>query len=157
MPWWGWLVMAALAGMVGIAYGAAISALVGWLVFTAIAALSSWGLLVLATEVRVDDSGLRVGRVFLEREYLGAATPLDRADAVRLRGRDADARAFIVLRAWVKTAVRLDVADERDPTPYWFVSTRHPDRLAAALRDTAGWGARGRAPAATADAEEEPR
>lgn len=157
MPWWGWLLMIALAGMVGIAYGAAISAAIGWLVFAAIVALASWGLLALATEVRLDAAGLRVGRVFLEHQYLGAATPLDRAAAVRLRGRDADARAFVVLRAWVKTAVRIEVADELDPTPYWFVSTRQPDRLAAAVRDTAGWGPRGRTPAAAADAEEEPR
>jgi hypothetical protein len=157
VPWWGWLLMVALAGMVGIAYGAAISAGIGWLMFAAIAALASWGLVALATEIRVDTSGLRIGRVFLEHEYLGDARPLDREAAVLLRGRDADARAFVVLRAWVKTAVRIDVADERDPTPYWFVSTRDPDRLVAAVRDTAGWGPRGRKPAATADAEEEPR
>jgi hypothetical protein len=29
--------------------------------------------------------------------------------------------------------VRIDLADPDDPTPYWFVSTRHPERLVAAL------------------------
>jgi hypothetical protein len=156
VPWFGWLIAVALAGMVGVAYGAAISALVGWLVFLVVGGLAVWGLTVLAIEVTVDVDGLRVGRVFLEAEYLGAATALDRDAAVRLRGRDADARAFVVLRAWIKTAVRIDVADDRDPTPYWFVSTRHPHRLVAAITDAAGWGPRGRPPAA-ADAEEDPR
>jgi hypothetical protein len=156
VPWFGWLIVVALAAMVGVAYGAAISALVGWIVFLVVAALSVWGLSVLAIEVTVDIDGLHVGRVFLEAEYLGTATALDRESAVRLRGRDADARAFVVLRAWIKSAVRIDVAGVRDPTPYWFVSTRRPHRLVAAITDAAGWGPRRRSPAPAADAEEEP-
>jgi hypothetical protein len=159
VPWWGWLLVVALGAMLGIAYGYAIHAWVGWLMFAVVAGVGGWGLIVLAIEVVVDETGLRVGRVFLERQYLGVVLVLDREAAIRLRGRDADARAFVVLRAWVKTAIRLDVADDRDPTPYWFVSTRHPTRLAAAIADAAKWDAgRPSAPSpAAANAEEEPR
>jgi hypothetical protein len=34
----------------------------------------------------------------------------------------------------VRGGVRVDVADPDDPTPYWLVSSRHPDKLAEALR-----------------------
>ena len=44
-----------------------------------------------------------------------------------------DARAHVCLRAWARTAVRVEVVDPADPTPYWLVSTRHPARLAAAI------------------------
>jgi hypothetical protein len=156
VPWWGWLLVVALAAMLGIAYGYAIHAWIGWLMFAVVTGVGGWGLLVLAVRVVVDETGLRVGRVVLEGEHLGDVLALDRQAAVRLRGRDADARAFVVLRAWVKTAIRLDVADDRDPTPYWFVSTRHPARLAAAITDAARWSA-GRPSATAANAEEEPR
>jgi len=60
-------------------------------------------------------------------------TPLD-AEAMRLQaGRDADARAFLLLRPYLKRGVRVDLTDPTDPAPYWLISSRHPDRLAAAL------------------------
>jgi hypothetical protein len=49
------------------------------------------------------------------------------------RGPGLDARAFLCLRGWVQTGARVRIDDPQDPTPYWLLSTRHPDRLAAAL------------------------
>jgi hypothetical protein len=60
---------------------------------------------------------------------------LDADAARRVRGVDADPRAFLYLRGWVPTAVRLDLNDPSDPAPYWYVSTRRPEELAVAL----GW------------------
>ena len=48
-------------------------------------------------------------------------------------GADADARAFLVLRPYLKRAVRVPMQDPADPTPYWLVGSRHPDALAAAI------------------------
>ena len=50
-----------------------------------------------------------------------------------MHGVDADARAFLYTRPYLKRSVRLPVLDPADRTPYWLVSTRHPQRLAAAL------------------------
>jgi hypothetical protein len=33
----------------------------------------------------------------------------------------------------VHPVVKIELLDETDPAPYWLVSTRHPDELAAAL------------------------
>ena len=155
MPWWGWLLVGGLAAMLGIAYGYAINGPVGWVMFGVVAGLGAWGLVHLAIEVSVAAEGLRVGPVFLEAQYLGPAVALDHRAAVQLRGQGADARAFVVLRAWVGPAVRVDVADRRDPTPYWFVSTRQPTRLVAAIDHAAGWSSR-QQPPAPATTEEEP-
>ncbi len=57
-------------------------------------------------------------------------------DATQTRaelGTRLDARAFLCQRGWIHTAVRVDLVDPLDPTPYWIVSTRHPDDLVAAL------------------------
>ncbi len=39
----------------------------------------------------------------------------------------------MVLRGYVPTAVRVEVTDPQDPTPYVYLSTRHPQRLVEAL------------------------
>ena len=49
----------------------------------------------------------------------------------RVAGVDADARAYLLLRPYLKRAVRVEITDPADPAPYWLVSTRHPDELAA--------------------------
>ena len=44
------------------------------------------------------------------------------------------------LRPYLSRAVRIGIDDPADPTPYWLVSSRRPDRLAAALRGTGSGG-----------------
>lgn len=41
--------------------------------------------------------------------------------------------AFVVQRPWIGRGVRVVLDDPEDPTPYWIVSSRRPDRLRAAL------------------------
>lgn len=85
------------------------------------------------TRVTVDDHELRVGRAHIELSYVGDCEVLDQENTRRVAGVDADARAHLTLRPYLKRSVRVTIDDSRDPTPYWLVSTRHPDRLAAAL------------------------
>jgi hypothetical protein len=55
-------------------------------------------------------------------------------DAARIeRGTGLDARAFLVIRGWIRDVVRVPITDVADPAPYWLVSTRHPEQLAAAI------------------------
>ena len=39
----------------------------------------------------------------------------------------------MLLRSYVPTALRVEVTDPEDPTPYVYLSTREPQALAAAL------------------------
>ncbi len=59
--------------------------------------------------------------------------PLDAEQTRRRAGVEADARAHLVLRPYVSTAVEITLDDPADPVPYWLVSTRRPEALAAAL------------------------
>jgi hypothetical protein len=88
--------------------------------------------------VRVADDVFRAGRAHIEVRHLGAATALDQEATRRQAGVDADARAYLLLRPYLKRAVRVDLTDPADPTPYWLVSTRHPEALAAALDSATG-------------------
>ena len=65
----------------------------------------------------------------IARPHLGTATALDAESTRRIAGVDADARAYLLLRPYLKRAVRVEITDPADPAPYWLVSTRHPDEL----------------------------
>jgi hypothetical protein len=134
LRWWvqGTMLVASLWLAVVVAVPGAIA----WVV-TAVAL----GLLVLAlvsygsARVRVADGELRAGRAHIATGHLGPAVALDAEATRRTAGRDADARAFLVLRPYLKRAVKVEITDPADPAPYWLVSTRHPERLAAVLQD----------------------
>lgn len=132
-PWWVWAVSGIGPLMLGVAYGYATSALVGWLVAIAVAGLTGALLTRTAPVIKVTTAGIHARRAFLEAEYIGRATALDPAAARKLRGVAADSRAYLVLRGWLPDAVRLEVDDDRDPTPYWYLSTKDPAALVAAL------------------------
>ena len=88
--------------------------------------------------VQVDGRRFLAGRAHIDVGLLGAVTALDAAGTRRQAGVDADARAYLLLRPYLKRAVRVDLRDPADPTPYWLVSTRRPEELANALTDAAG-------------------
>lgn len=134
--WWVWSLALGFAAFMGIAYGYAISNLVGWLTFGILAAIGC-GMLALTTPtVRVDDAVFRAGPARLPLRYVGDVRVLE-PEKVATAHRASDSSAFLLLRRWAANgAVGVVVADERDPHPYWLVSTRSPNRLAEALRAT---------------------
>jgi len=50
-------------------------------------------------------------------------------------GREGDPAAYLQIRPWIGPGVQLWLDDPDDPTPYWLVSCRRPERVLAALRD----------------------
>lgn len=97
-------------------------------------------LVVASPVVEVTDLGLVAGRARLPLANVGAATGFARGEATRERGPALDARAWLVIRGWIDPVVKVEVLDDRDPAPYWLVSTRRPaaviDALAKARADT---------------------
>lgn len=84
--------------------------------------------------VSVRDGWFRAGRARIEAVHLGAVAALDAEETRRVAGPEADARAYLLLRPYLKRAVRVEITDPADPAPYWLVSSRHPDELARAVR-----------------------
>jgi len=132
-PWSLLAVSTALTASLGVAFGYPLGVPVGLATFAISEGLVVWVLLRASGRLSVADGVLTAGRARLPLTAVGAATPLDRTEAALLRGRGADARAYLFLRPWAPLAVRVDVDDPLDPTPYWYISTRHPDELAAAI------------------------
>jgi hypothetical protein len=86
-----------------------------------------------STVISVDANQIRIGRASIDHAYIAGCRALDAEQTRRRAGVEADARAHLVLRPYIKTAVEITLDDEDDPVPYWLVSTRHPQQLAAAL------------------------
>lgn len=83
--------------------------------------------------IEVGDGMLRAGTARIPLAVI-AGTSVARRDAARAaRGPQLDARAHLVLRPDIDPVLRIDLADPDDPTPYWVVSTRRPEELAAAI------------------------
>ena len=90
----------------------------------------------LSPQIQVDSETLTAGRITIAKKHLGKVKILCDDDRQRALGVDLDARAQLSTSPWPKCLVRVDVLDQRDPTPYLLLSTRHPTLLAAALGAT---------------------
>ncbi|HET8971301.1 MAG TPA: DUF3093 domain-containing protein, partial [Candidatus Nanopelagicales bacterium] len=123
-PLGAWVFTVFLTSTLGLAYGYATTVLWGALTFVVAQGVATWVLLGTASSLRVDERVLRAGRARLPREHVGRVRVLDADTARRLRGVDADPRAYLCVRSWVPGAVLVEVTDPADPHPYWLVSTR---------------------------------
>jgi hypothetical protein len=113
--------------------------LVAGLVVAIVLYLGCVGLLVLASPtITVTDAELVAGRAQLPLRFVGDVVPFREPEATLERGRRLDARAWLLIRGWVGPAVRIELTDPGDPTPYWLVSTRRPEELTAALAKRSG-------------------
>ncbi|MHC3000256.1 DUF3093 domain-containing protein [Microbacterium sp. HJ5] len=84
--------------------------------------------------VSVRDGELRAGRAHIPVELLGEPSVFAGEDARIQRGSALDPRAWHMLRGGIDGVVVVPVTDPDDPAPAWVVSSRTPDRLAAAVR-----------------------
>jgi hypothetical protein len=133
--WW------ILAGLFALSVLLAVGAYLGpvWGVGTTVATLLVAAALFAsaAIVISVDSDQIRIGRASIEHAYIAGCRALEADETRRRAGVEADARAHMALRPYVKTAVEITLDDPDDPVPYWLVSTRHPHRLAAAMQKAA--------------------
>ena len=129
-----WVQGTMLVATLWLAVVVAMPALGAWIV-TAVAltilALGLWSYG--SARITVADGTFRAGRAHIDAAYVGTATALDAGETRRVAGVDADARAYLLLRPYLKRAVRVEITDPADPAPYWLVCTRRPEELARAL------------------------
>jgi len=87
-----------------------------------------------ALKIEVDQTHLRVGNASIEHVYIGEVNVLTTAQAKLIRTRDADPLAFLAIRFWSSKAVKIQVVDARDKTPYWLITTKKGTELLKALK-----------------------
>ncbi len=115
--------MAAYGQSWSIVFYPILAVLVGWL-------LLSMGRL----QLRVDAEGtLHAHKAMLPASVVGRGAVVPPSARRAAMGRQLDPAAFLIYRSWIKPMVLLVIDDPDDPTPYWLVSSRHPDKVLAAM------------------------
>ncbi|MGH3321693.1 MAG: DUF3093 domain-containing protein [Streptosporangiaceae bacterium] len=139
VPLWWWPVAAACVSVLGAEVHAGLGVVGAVATYTVLGVIVIAGLLAYGrVRVQVRGGELRAGSARLPLTAMGDTLALGPADARSLLGPHADARAHVVHRPYVATAVYVEVSERAtNTTPYWLVSTRHPERLVATLSSSA--------------------
>jgi hypothetical protein len=157
VPWWWWPPGLGLAALIALEVNQGVPTLHNWLPFAVLLPVAATVLLWFGkTEVRVVSAHVRskeggahvrseegsgsgetelfVGAAHLPVSAISRSAEVPRSAKSAALGRQLDPAAYVVHRAWVGPMALLVLDDPDDPTPYWLVSCRHPDRVLAALR-----------------------
>jgi hypothetical protein len=145
VPWWWWPPGLGLAALIALEVNQGVPTLPNWLPFAILLPVAATVLLWFGkTEVRVvggsGETELWVGPAHLPVSVVSRSAEVPRSAKSAALGRQLDPAAFVVHRAWVGPMALLVLDDPDDPTPYWLVSSRDPEHLAAALRVISGSG-----------------
>jgi hypothetical protein len=135
VTWWIWPLPLLAAGLLAAEVHMGFPGLRSWLPYVVLLPLT---VVLIArmgsTKVEVSGSELKAGDAHIPLALLGDVEIIAPEDRRKAMGPQLDPAAFVVHRGWVKPLVRVQVTDPEDPTPYWVISTRHPEALAAALK-----------------------
>lgn len=146
VPWWWWPLGFALATLIAFEVNMGVAALPDWLPFAALFTVTAGTLLWLGrVEIRVTagsrsgaeaDRGVELwaGEAHLPVTVIARSAEIPRTAKSAALGRQLDPAAFVVHRAWIGPMILVVLDDPDDPTPYWLVSCRHPERVLSALR-----------------------
>ena len=140
VPWWWWPPGLGLAALIALEVNQGVPALPNWVPFAVLLPVAAVVLLWFGkTEVRVVGAGRArpscgSGPRTCRSSVISRSAEVPKSAKSAALGRQLDPAAYVVHRAWVGPMVLLVLDDPDDPTPYWLVSCRHPDRVLAALR-----------------------
>ena len=119
-----------MVALVAAPFGLTLAITLGAITFVASLVLAS----VLSPLVVVDGVRLIAGKMSIPLEAIGEVTEITTQDLRSELGPSLDARAQLLIRGDVKTAVKVQISDGNDPTPYLVISTRRSSELVSALR-----------------------
>jgi hypothetical protein len=77
---------------------------------------------------------LRIRGAHIPLTEISGAVALDPATLRLVVGREGDPAAFVSIRPWIGSGVQLWIDDPEDPTPYWVISSRTPQRVVDIVR-----------------------
>jgi Protein of unknown function (DUF3093) len=133
-PWWWYPVGLAVASTLAAEFHIAGYDLTDWIPWTVLPFLAvtvTWFLG--RSQLTISGGELRIRGAHVPLKFVGRAVRLDERSLRRLVGRDGDPSAFVSIRPWIGPGVQVVLDDVDDPTPYWVVSTRHPEQVVKLL------------------------
>ncbi|MEN9992870.1 MAG: hypothetical protein RLY83_440 [Actinomycetota bacterium] len=88
-----------------------------------------------APVVALSETTLQARGASIEKKLLGHATVIPKDKIFEELGPKLDARSWLAIQSSIKGLVKVTVTDPNDPTPYWLISTRNPERLASLINN----------------------
>ena len=139
VPLWWWPIGFALSAVMAAQVNMGVRNLPNWLPYAMMALVAIGVLLWLGRiEVRVVGTGsdveLWAGQAHLPASVITRSAVVQPSAKSAGLGRQLDPAAFVLHRNWIGPMVLVVLNDPDDPTPYWMVSCRHPERVLAALQ-----------------------
>ncbi|MBH0775102.1 DUF3093 domain-containing protein [Nocardia bovistercoris] len=139
VPLWWWPIAFAVTGLLAAEIHMGAPGLRAWLPYVLLLPVPVWALIWLGrhrVEVRADADGtpeLHADRAHLPVSFVSRAAVVAPTAKSAALGRQLDPAAYVCHRPWVGPMVLLVLDDPDDPTPYWLISTRRPEKVLAAL------------------------
>lgn len=142
VPWWWWPLGFGLAALIALEVNQGVKPLPDWVPFAVLSAVAAAALLWMGrSEVSIVESDgsdgdveLWAGQAHLPVTVISRTAEIPRSAKSAAMGRQLDPAAYVLHKGWVGSMVLVVLDDPDDPTPYWLISCRHPERLLSALR-----------------------
>jgi hypothetical protein len=135
LPWWHWPLPILGAGLLAAEVHMGYPGIRAWLPYVITIPLT---VLLLwrfgSAKLVVRDGELWAGEAHLPLRFVGETRIVPPEMKRRVLGPGFDPAAFALTWGWIRPLVWIQLTDPDDPTPYWLVSTRSPEKLVAALR-----------------------
>ena len=139
VPAWWWIIGIAFAVLLGAQMGNNRGFWWFAITFVLVAAVIVWFLLHLSStvvKVEKDSDGTRwlvVGDANLPDNVVKRSLAVPKSAKQNALGRQLDPAAYLIHHAWVKELALFVLDDPEDPTPYWLVSSKNPEKLLRAF------------------------
>lgn len=131
-PLWGFLLTGLLIPAALIIF-LPVNPSLGWIVAVILVAGACLALYFSAPTLSVRDGVLRAGRATIPVSELGDVVALTTEEAKHALGLGFEPAAYHSTSAWQRRVVKIEIADEEDPTPYWLISSKRPEQLVEAI------------------------
>jgi uncharacterized protein (DUF58 family) len=83
--------------------------------------------------LELDSSGFAVGDSLLPLNVISSVEAISPKRSFEERGVKLSPGAYVRFQISVKTHVKVFIDDQNDPTPYWLIATRDPERVVEVL------------------------
>ncbi len=86
-------------------------------------------MITMSPTIKIANGILTTSKAKLPLAVISSVALIAKDQAFAERGPKLDARAFVVFQASVPELVKIELKDEKDPTPYWLLSTRRGSEI----------------------------
>ena len=97
-------------------------------------AIASLGIFAAPT-LKLNKESLSIGKVLIPTKYVKSVTVIETNAQQSEKGPKLHPAAYIRFQVAVKGLLKIELNDPADPTPYWLISSRHPELVAKKFAD----------------------